>query len=145
MRDHVDIDVEQFLAEAAEGRRMLAGGRPRQGPRRSSPTPRLATSASSAPTTRTPTGRPGCAPLAKHTFVDTCFELARLADADREYSEAIRYWLRILDVDPYDEDAHLGLISSLLAQRRHGEARRAYRQYSAKMVELDLEPAPFPT
>ena len=83
--------------------------------------------------------------LAKHTFVDTCFELARLADADREYSEAIRYWLRILDVDPYDEDAHLGLISSLLAQRRHGEARRAYRHYSAKMAELELEPAPFPT
>ena len=26
VRDHVDIDVEQFLAEAAEGRRMLAAG-----------------------------------------------------------------------------------------------------------------------
>ena len=87
----------------------------------------------------------GLRELAKHTFVDTCFELARLADGADEYSEAIRYWLRILDVDPYDEDAHLGLIRSLRAQRRHGEARRAYRHYSAKMLELDLEPAPFPT
>ena len=30
-----------------------------------------------------------------------------------------------VDVDPYDEAAHLGLINSLRAQRRHGEARRA--------------------
>ena len=86
----------------------------------------------------------GLRALAKHTFVDSCFELARLADSIHEYSEAIRYWLRVLDVDPYDEDAHLGMIDSLRAQRRHGEARRAYQLYSAKMLELDLEPAPYP-
>ncbi len=86
----------------------------------------------------------GLRALAKHTFVDTCSELALFADDANEYSEAIRYWLRTLDVDPYDEVAHLGLINSLRAQRRHGEARRAYRLYSTKMLELDLEPAPFP-
>jgi DNA-binding SARP family transcriptional activator len=52
--------------------------------------------------------------------------------------------LRILDVDPYDEEAHLDLVRALIAQRRHGEARRAYRTYCAKLAELDLEPAPFP-
>ena len=51
--------------------------------------------------------------------------------------------MRILDVDPYDEDAHLGMIRSLLAQRRHGEARRAYRAYCARLAELDLD-QPYP-
>ena len=37
------------------------------------------------------------------------------------------------------------MIRSLLAQRRHGEARRAYRAYCARLAELDLDAAPFPT
>ena len=61
VRDHVDIDVEQFLAEAAEGRRMLAGGDRERGRGAARRLPRRATSASSAPTIRTPIGRPGCA------------------------------------------------------------------------------------
>ena len=144
VRDHVDIDVEQFLAEAAEGRRMLAAG-DREKARV------LLGNAAARYLGEFFADDPyadwaaGLRELAKHTFVDTCFELARLADDAHEFSEAIRYWLRTLDVDPYDEDAHLGLINSLRAQRRHGEARRAYRLYSAKMLELDLEPAPFPS
>ena len=106
---------------------MLAGGRPRRRPRRCSPTPRRATSASSAPTTRTPTGQPGCARWPSTRSSTRASSWPRSPTTDGEFSEAIRYRLRILDVDPYDEDAHLGLINSLLAQRRHGEARRAYR------------------
>jgi DNA-binding SARP family transcriptional activator len=143
VRDHVDIDVERFLAEAAEGRRLRSSGAPDKA--------RALLSAAAArylgefcADDPYADWAAGLRELAKHTFVDTCFELARLADQEREFSEAIRYWLRILDVDAYDEDAHLGLINSLLAQRRHGEARRAYRQYTEKMTELELEPAPFP-
>jgi ATP/maltotriose-dependent transcriptional regulator MalT/DNA-binding SARP family transcriptional activator len=144
VRDHVDIDVEQFLTEAAEGRRMLAGGD------HSKAKTFLADAAARylgefCADDPYADWAAGLRALAKHTFVDVCFELAKIALAEREFGEAIRYALRILDVDPYDEDAHLGLINSLLAQRRHGEARRAYRHYSAKMVELELEPAPFPT
>jgi DNA-binding SARP family transcriptional activator/ATP/maltotriose-dependent transcriptional regulator MalT len=143
VRDHVDIDVERFLVEAADGRRMLATG------------DRARARTSLADAAARYLGEfcaddpyadwaAGLRELAKHTFVDTCFELARLAVDLQEYSEAIRYWLRTLDVDPYDEAAHLGLVNSLRSQRRHGEARRAYRHYSAKMIELDLEPAPYP-
>ena len=143
VRDHVDIDVEQFLTEAADGRRTLAGGDRETGRT-------LLADAAARYLGEFCADDPyadwaaGLRALAKHTFVDTCFELARLAGDAHEFSEAIRYWLRTLDVDPYDEDAHIGLINSLRAQRRHGEARRAYRLYSAKMLELDLEPAPFP-
>ena len=143
VRDHIDIDVEQFLTEAAEGRRMLGSGDREKGQA-------LLAGAAARYLGEFCADDPyadwaaGLRALAKHTFVDTCFELARLASDAHEFSEAIRYWLRILDVDPYDEDAHLGLINSLRSQRRHGEARRAYRLYSAKMLELDLEPTPFP-
>jgi len=143
VRDHVDIDVEQFLSEAAEGRRLLSAGDTRKAAR-------TLTDAASRYLGEFCSDDPyadwaaGLRELAKHTFVDTSFELAGLADASGQHSEAIRNWLRILDVDPYDEDAHLGLIRSLLAQRRHGEARRAYRAYCGKLAELDVEASPFP-
>jgi DNA-binding SARP family transcriptional activator len=50
----------------------------------------------------------------------------------------------VLSRDPYDERAHLQLVSALSAAGRHGEARRAYRAYSGRMAEIDVEPAPFP-
>ena len=96
------------------------------------------------PTTRTPTGRPGTRELARHTFVETASQLGRFADEAGDHGEAIRLRLRILDVDPYDEAAHLDLVRALSAQRRHGEARRAYRTYCQRLAELDLDPAPFP-
>lgn len=143
VRDHVDLDIESFIAEAADGRRLLAAG-DRQKARD------VLSDAAARYVGDFCADDPyadwlaGIRDLAKHTFVDTSFELAGLADAAGEHSEAIRHWLRILDVDPYDEDAYLGLIASLLAQRRHGEARRAYRKYCARLAELDIEPAPFP-
>ena len=82
--------------------------------------------------------------LARHTFVETARLLARIAEDGGEHSEALRHRLRILDVDPYDETAHLDLIRSLRLQRRHGEARRAYRTYCTRLGELDVDPAPFP-
>ena len=52
-----------------------------------------------------------------------------------------RFHLRSLALDPYDEETHLGLVSILVASGRHGEGRRAYRQYVARMREIDVEPA----
>ena len=86
----------------------------------------------------------GVRELARHTFVEAAGHLGRLADERGEHGDAVRHRLRILDVDPYDEAAHLGLIRALSAQRRHGEARRAYRTYCARLHELDLDPAAFP-
>ena len=82
--------------------------------------------------------------LARHTFVEAAASLAAIADEHGDPAEAVRHRLRILDVDPYDEAAHLGLIRSLSAQRRHGESRRAYRSYCARLADLDVDPAPFP-
>lgn len=143
VREHVELDVESFIAEAAEGRRYLAAGDRQKAHERLSEAAARYVGDFCADDPYVD-WLAGIRELAKHTFVDTSFELAGLADAVGEHSEAIRHWLRILDVDPYDEDAYLGMIRSLLAQRRHGEARRAYRTYCARLAELDIEPAPFP-
>jgi DNA-binding SARP family transcriptional activator len=70
--------------------------------------------------------------------------LARVRAAEGDLEAAARYQLRILGRDAFDEDAHLGLVEVLEVAKRHGEPRRAYRAYVARMRELDVEPAPFP-
>jgi DNA-binding SARP family transcriptional activator len=65
--------------------------------------------------------------------------------ADRgEPDVAVRYLLRILEIDRYDEDANLRLVRALSAAGRHGEAHRHYLNYRHAMDELGVEPVPFP-
>jgi DNA-binding SARP family transcriptional activator len=58
---------------------------------------------------------------------------------------AVRCYLRVIEHDPYDEHAHLGLVATYLAAGQQGEARRAYRAYSARMDDIGVEAAPFPS
>jgi DNA-binding SARP family transcriptional activator len=58
-------------------------------------------------------------------------------------TEDVRYPLRLLALDPYDEDSHLLLVRRCAAAGKHGEARRAYRRYVERMHELGLEPEPY--
>lgn len=67
--------------------------------------------------------------------------VSRLRQAG-EVDEVVRYSLRLLDKDRFDEQAHLGLVRLLLAAGRHGEARRRYRIYQQAMVELGIAPQP---
>jgi DNA-binding SARP family transcriptional activator len=50
----------------------------------------------------------------------------------------------VLERDPYDEPAHLGLVATHEAAGRHGEARRCFRAYCARMDEIGIESASFP-
>ena len=70
--------------------------------------------------------------------------LATDALARGDTDAATRYHLRVLERDPYDEPAHLGLVSTHEAAGRHGEARRCFRAYCARMDEIGIESAPFP-
>jgi DNA-binding SARP family transcriptional activator len=45
---------------------------------------------------------------------------------------------RLLEVDPYDEPAHLGLIETLRSLGAHGQAEAAQRRYRDAMAELGL-------
>ncbi len=143
VREHVEVDLEEFLREATEGRRLLQNGE-------TAKAEELLARAAARYLGDFCADDPyadwaaGARELARHTFVEVSAHLGRLADARGAHGDSVRHRLRILDVDPYDEDAHLDLIRALIGQRRHGEARRAYRTYCARLQELDLDPAPFP-
>lgn len=69
----------------------------------------------------------------------------RAPAARRLSSDAVvRYQLRIIERDAWDERAHLDLIACLQTAGRHGEARRRYGAYAARMREIDLPAAGFP-
>jgi DNA-binding SARP family transcriptional activator len=81
---------------------------------------------------------------ARATYIGVVRALAEISVDAGDWDAAIGHYLRVLAKDPWDEDAHLGIVRSLEEAGRHGEARRHYRGYAARMAELDLPAAPFP-
>jgi DNA-binding SARP family transcriptional activator len=70
--------------------------------------------------------------------------LAQIAASSGDAAAAIRYYLRILERDGYNEPAHLGLVATLERDGRRGEARRQYRMYAERMAQIRVPVAPFP-
>jgi ATP/maltotriose-dependent transcriptional regulator MalT/DNA-binding SARP family transcriptional activator len=68
---------------------------------------------------------------------------ARLRDTGAT-DDAVRYTLRLLEQDRYDEEAYRALIGVLSDAGRLGEARRHYQSYVRRMAEIDVRPSPFP-
>lgn len=81
---------------------------------------------------------------ARAAYIAVAQALADVAASEKDHESTSRFCLRLLEHDPYDERAHLSLVGALLSARRHGEARRRYRIYSAQMDEIGVEAAPFP-
>jgi ATP/maltotriose-dependent transcriptional regulator MalT/DNA-binding SARP family transcriptional activator len=81
---------------------------------------------------------------ARLTYVQVAIVLAGHTGGTGEHVTAGRYCLRVLERDQYNEPAHLALTRALRAAGSHGEARRRYRIYVARMAEIDVEPRPFP-
>lgn len=78
-------------------------------------------------------------------YTEVARALAEDASADGDADAATRYYLRVLERDPYDEPAHLGLVAVLERAGRRGEARRVYQGYCARMDAIGVESAPFPS
>jgi DNA-binding SARP family transcriptional activator len=141
--DHLSIDVEEFLARAAEGSALRREGREREG---------LALLAEAEELyagdflEEDPYEDWAVAlrEEARATYIAVVRALATAGLADEDFDGAVRFYLRLLERDSFDEDAHLGLVSTLDAAGRHGEARRCYRTYVVRMGELGVESAPFP-
>jgi ATP/maltotriose-dependent transcriptional regulator MalT/DNA-binding SARP family transcriptional activator len=81
---------------------------------------------------------------ARDAYVRVARHLAADAAAAGDHDGAVRFLLRVLERDAYDEEAHLALVAALADAGRHGEARRAFRAYRARMDEIGVEPASFP-
>jgi DNA-binding SARP family transcriptional activator len=67
--------------------------------------------------------------------------LATLLSRAGRGSEAVGILVRLLAVDPYDEQVHRRLVTGLVRAGRHGEARRAFDRWCLAMREID---APLP-
>jgi DNA-binding SARP family transcriptional activator len=68
---------------------------------------------------------------------------ARLREA-LDTDAVVRYTLRLLEQDPYDEEAHLTLVTVLQDAGRLGQARHHYHNYVQRMKEIDVQPHPLP-
>ena len=64
--------------------------------------------------------------------------LVELAQRSADVDDAVRLLLRILAIEPYDEQAHQDLVPLLLETGRHGEAARAFERYAAAMREIGV-------
>jgi DNA-binding SARP family transcriptional activator/Tfp pilus assembly protein PilF len=142
-RETVTVDVEQFLEEASKGRRLLATGDREQGLAMLRAAEEIYVGefleeepyADWAVSLREE---------ARSEFLSIADTLARAASEDGEHDAAARRYLRMLERDPFNEPAHLGLVVAMQRSGRHGAARRLYGNYVTRMAELVVEPEPFP-
>jgi tetratricopeptide (TPR) repeat protein len=81
---------------------------------------------------------------AAEVYLQVVMALVNLAEDRDDNHGVVRLLLRVIERDPYDEGAHLRLVACLERAGRRGESRRRYRNYTARMQEIGLEPAPFP-
>jgi len=141
--DHWDIDLDRFLRQAADGLRLHAAADDHCiGPLTAAEAMYVGDPFEEdayeawAQTVRD---------AARATHVAVMRALAGHAAHVADHDTAGRMLLRLLERDPFDEGAHLGLVRSLRAAGRHGEAHRAYRTYCERMEEIGVEASPFPT
>jgi DNA-binding SARP family transcriptional activator len=80
---------------------------------------------------------------ARAAYIDAARTLAEQGRAAGDAGAATKFFLRVLERDPYDEQAHLALVAALVAAGRHGEAQRFYRSYADAMEQIGIEAAPF--
>lgn len=141
--EHVDVDLEAFLREAGTGLALRAEGRGAEAHEHL-----VAAESAYAGDLLEEDLYEDWAVAAREDARDTYIRVARCLAADaREAGDrdgAVRFLLRVLERDPFDEEAHLALVGAFAEAGRHGEARRAFRAYRARMDEIGVEPASFP-
>jgi ATP/maltotriose-dependent transcriptional regulator MalT/DNA-binding SARP family transcriptional activator len=141
--EHVSVDVERFLDEVTLGLSLAKEQRYADAVERLA----IAESLYSGEFLDEDPYEDWAVPLreeARGAYVEAARFLAEATFGGGDTDAGVRYLLRLLERDSYDEDAHLTLVSMLGIARRHGEARRRYRAYVSLMEELQIEPAPFP-
>ncbi len=140
--EHATVDVESFLAAASAGLRLLE-----QGSVEAATTLEAAERLYTGDFLEEDVYEDWAVSLreeARGAYVAVARGLAETSAEAGEHDAAVRYQLRILERDRYDERAHLGLVTALARGGRHGEAHRQYRRYATLMEEIEVEPAPVP-
>ncbi len=140
---HVAVDVDDFLADAAEGLRQWRDAHEEEALERLEAA-EIAYTGDFLEEDVYEDWSMALREEARAAYRAVAGALADLGTQSGRHDEAIRYRLRIVERDAYDEEAQLGLVCAFAAAGRHGEARRAYRVYAGRMEQIGVEPAPFP-
>jgi DNA-binding SARP family transcriptional activator len=135
---HVNIDVEEFLSDANAALAAHRGERP-------DATRRLmaAIAAYTGDFLERDAHQDWAIPLAEEVRATHIALLRALAARLRQIGDidgAIRYLLRLLGQDPFDEQAHLDFVNMHLDTGHFGEALRHYDIYVKRMKEINVYP-----
>jgi predicted ATPase/DNA-binding SARP family transcriptional activator len=122
--DAVDVDVETFFAHVAAGREEAA---------------EAAYAGDFLPEDAYEEWSVAVREQARLAYVTAARSLARAAARNGDADRAATLALRILEHDPYDEQAHRTLVAALRAAGRHGDAAHAERTYRERMAEIGLK------
>jgi DNA-binding SARP family transcriptional activator len=137
--DHVEVDVERLLTDAAAAAGLVrAGGGPRARVVLESVDALYVGDAFDDEPYED--WADGLREEARAAWVRSLRLLADLAVSDAEHRSAAALYVRLLAVDQYDEDAHRRLVEALVRAGRHGEARRAFDRWARAMRALDVDP-----
>ena len=142
-QDELHVDVEVFLAEASAGMALLDQGRDWEA-KELLDAAEAKYAGDFLEEDLYEEWTTGLREEARALYISVAHALARIARQADDHDATVRYLLRVLQRDPHDEEAHLGLVSALSRAGRHGEARRSYGFYVTRMEELGVEPAPMP-
>jgi DNA-binding SARP family transcriptional activator len=135
----VRVDVEDFLAHVAHGRRLVEQGAIAEGRA-------LLVAADQRYVADAFEDDPYAdwsTPLREEARAAYLGLLRTLAHASRVTAgpgAAVGYLLRLLERDPFDEAAHRTLVRALVAAGQHGEARRALARYREAMRQIGVRP-----
>jgi DNA-binding SARP family transcriptional activator len=141
---HVSVDVEEFLADAETGLGLLRADRvPESVPTLGSAEERYAGDFLEEDLYEEWAVQ--IRERARVVYIAVVRGLARSAAEAGDPDQAVQYWLRVLDCDPFDEQAHLDMIRTLDRAGRHGAARRSHAVYARRMGEIDVPVAPYPS
>jgi ATP/maltotriose-dependent transcriptional regulator MalT/DNA-binding SARP family transcriptional activator len=141
--DHVAVDLEAFLREAAAGLALHDEGLTAEAHARLSAA-EAAYAGDLLEEDLYEDWAVAAREQARDMYVRVARSLAADAHAGGDHDGAVRFLLRVLERDAYDEEAHLALVLALVDAGRHGEARRAFRVYRGRMDDVGVEPASFP-
>lgn len=141
--DHLDVDIERFLADATTGLRRA--GRDPATAKVHLERAELAYTGDLFEDDPYPDWAVDLREEGRLAYLEVVRGLAELSAAAGDGAAQARYLLRLVERDQFDEQAHLDLVRLLVKAGRHGEARRRYRLYCRRMEEIEVEAAPYPS
>jgi DNA-binding SARP family transcriptional activator/tetratricopeptide (TPR) repeat protein len=137
----VRVDVEEFLAHVAQGRRLVDRGAAAEARTLLTAVERQYTADAFADEPYADWSRP-MREEARAAYLSVLRMLAQVTRAASGPGAAVGLLLRLLEHDPYDEYAHRSLVHAFVAGGQHGEARRAFGRYRDAMREIGVRPGP---